>query len=102
MAGIGATCRYCGSTDVRPSRGVKSGSRYAVYRCNACRAYFKVARISYRDSLLMIGYVLFALLFVSIVASIYVITTQEEDLTRRDNAPGQAGEQTSTGELNSR
>ena len=77
-----ATCRYCGSSDVRLSKGTYFSSRHLVYRCNTCKAHFKVARISFRDLLPIISFVLFVLLFVVLAASVYVSTTQVDDLTQ--------------------
>jgi len=41
-----------------------------------------VARISFRDLLPIISFVLFVLLFVVLAASVYVSTTQVDDLTQ--------------------
>jgi tetratricopeptide (TPR) repeat protein len=36
------TCRYCGSTNVRPSSKASARVEYVVYRCRACKQHFKV------------------------------------------------------------
>ena len=80
IPGVPTPCRYCGSADVRPSKGVHFSARHRVYRCNTCRAHYKVARTSFRDLLPVMGYVLVGLLFAVLAAGIYVSTTQVDDL----------------------
>ena len=36
-------CRYCGSTDVRPSHKAHAGTHHIVYRCRNCKQHFKVS-----------------------------------------------------------
>lgn len=78
------TCRYCGSTDVRLSKSVYFSTRHVLYRCNTCKEHFKVARISFRHLLPIISYALVVLLFVTLAASIYVGTTQVDELTQHN------------------
>ena len=84
IPGMMTTCRYCGSTDVRLSKSVYySGStHYTVLRCNTCNAHFKVARLSIRELLPILSYILLVLLLAMFMAFIYVSTTQEVDLTQ--------------------
>lgn len=89
IPGIMATCRYCGSTDVRQSKGVFFSTRYVVYRCNHCGHRFKVARITTRHLLPIMSFLLVVLLFFAVVASIYVSTTQLGDLTKDNTAQTQ-------------
>jgi TPR repeat protein len=69
-------CRYCGSTDVRPSHKAHSSSQHVIYRCRACKHHFKVA--SSRPRLMLVAGVGMVLLFlVGVGAALFMGDTTE-------------------------
>lgn len=83
-------CRYCGSTDVRPSQKVSLGSRHVTYRCRACKHHFKVetSQPNYR---LLAGALVALLVILGLVASLTLNSAPEVEYTPRvDTGDAQA------------
>lgn len=101
--GTSTACRYCGSTDVRPSKSVYYSSRYVVCRCNACKAHFKVHRLNLRELRPVISLVLFLLLIVVFLTALYLSLRPSAEMTDSNliYSPGQSSGTISGNGLNS-
>ena len=72
-------CRHCGSDNVRLSLIGRYHSWHLVYRCRACKHHFKEGMDLRVFMPFLITLVLFMIMAVGIVASLYYRSTAEDD-----------------------